>query len=469
MLTRTINLIPTLKGAPNVVVAHCDYYLINGEVKPLGDDIRQQILAANDAYAKQGLRVLAVAGRTLPDNLYQDLSQATNDTVEQALVFIGLSVMLDPPRKEVVAAAKLCHQAHIKIIMVTGDYSLTAESIAKKIGLVDPNQPLRVVTGEELGAMTDDDLKAALSGEIVFARMAPEQKYRVVNALQEMGEVVAVTGDGVNDAPALKKADIGVAMGVTGTDVAKEAADMILTDDNFASIVEAIREGRGVYANIRKFLLYILNSNMPEAIPSVLFLLSGGKIPLALTVMQILAIDLGTDMIPALGLGKQRVEAGIMERPPRKMSEHLINRQLVLKAFGWYGLLSSIISVIAFFYGNLMHGYSLANLPTSGNVYVQATTITLGAIIFCQIAAVLNIRYNQQTMFTRQFWDNSMITIGIIFEIALFLCLSYVPVLQSVFQTAPLNAHNWYFLMAIPIPLILIDEFRKWILRRQHQ
>ncbi len=318
--------------------------------------------------------------------------------------------------------------------------------------------------------MTDDDLKTALSGEIVFARMAPEQKYRVVNALQEMGEVVAVTGDGVNDAPALKKADIGVAMGVTGTDVAKEAADMILTDDNFASIVEAIREGRGVYANIRKFLLYILNSNMPEAIPSVLFLLSGGKIPLALTVMQILAIDLGTDMIPALGLGKQRVEAGIMDRPPRKMSEHLINRRLVFKAFGWYGLLSSIISVIAFFYGNLMHGYGLANLPTSGNVYVQATTITLGAIIFCQIAAVLNIRYNQQTMFTRQFsGDNSMITIGIIFEIALFLCLSYVPILQSVFQTAPLNAHDWYFLMAIPIPLILIDEFRKWLLRRQHQ
>lgn len=457
------------KGAPNVVVAHCDYYLINGEVKPLGDDIRQQILADNDAYAKQGLRVLAVAGRTLPDNLYHDLSQATNDTVEQALVFIGLSVMLDPPRKEVLAAAKLCHQAHIKIIMVTGDYSLTAESIAKKIGLVDSRQPLRVVTGEELGAMTDDDLKTALSGEIVFARMAPEQKYRVVNALQEMSEVVAVTGDGVNDAPALKKADIGVAMGVTGTDVAKEAADMILTDDNFASIVEAIREGRGVYANIRKFLLYILNSNMPEVIPSVLFLLSGGKIPLALTVMQILAIDLGTDMIPALGLGKQRVEAGIMDRPPRKMSEHLINRRLVFKAFGWYGLLSSIISVIAFFYGNLMHGYGLANLPTSGNVYVQATTITLGAIIFCQIAAVLNIRYNQQTMFTRQFWDNSMITIGIIFEIALFLCLSYVPILQSAFQTAPLNAHDWYFLMAIPIPLILIDEFRKWLLRRQHQ
>lgn len=314
--------------------------------------------------------------------------------------------------------------------------------------------------------MSDDELRQVLSGEVVFARMAPEQKYRIVDMLQQMGKTVAVTGDGVNDAPALKKADIGVAMGETGTDVAKEAADMILTDDNFASIVTAIREGRGVYANIRKFLLYILNSNMPEAIPSVFFLLSGGRIPLALTVMEILFIDLGTDMLPALGLGRENPEPGTMHQPPRSRHSHLINRALLGKAFGWYGLWSSIIAMGGFFMANYLHGHVYPDLPASGFDYRQATTLALGLIIFCQVANVLNIRYQFGTMFNRHFLTNSMIFIGIAFEIVLLICVSYVPLLQDVFGTEALYRQDWLMLVCVPLPLILIDELRRWIIRR---
>lgn len=455
------------KGAPNCVVDKCTSYLCDGKIQPITQEIKDKIIRANDGYAKDGLRVLAVAGRNLDQKIMDNLDLATIDTVERDLTFLGLTVMMDPPRAEVYKAARECRKAGIKVTMVTGDYGLTAKSIAREIGLTDPDKPLTVITGDALKTMPDEELRHYLEGEVVFARMAPEQKYRVVSMYEKMGKIVAATGDGVNDAPALKKANIGIAMGGTGTDVAKEAADMILTDDNFASIVGAIKEGRGVYSNIRKFLIYILNSNMPEAVPSVLFLLSGGAIPLALTVMEILFIDLGTDMIPALGLGREDPEKGIMDRPPRSPKDHLINKDVLAKAFLWYGLIASIIATVAFFIANFYRGHIFPNLPANGWDYRQATTVTLAAIIFCQIAAVLNIRYARQSMFNKYFFKNSMIFIGIIMEIVLLLCISYVPVFQSFFGTEPLNAHDWIMLVCIPLPLILIDELRKWILRKE--
>ena len=215
--------------------------------------------------------------------------------------------------------------------MVTGDSKLTAKSVAVQIGLT--SDKARVISGDELESMSDADLREALKGEVIFARVAPEQKYKVVKTLQENGEIVASTGDGVNDAPALKQADIGIAMGLSGTDVAKDAANIILTDDNFASIVAAIEEGRAVYSNIRKFLTYILTSNVPEAFPSILFLFSGCAIPLPMTVMQILTVDLGTDMLPALGLGEEAVDPDVMKQAPRQRNEHLLNRSVIIKAF----------------------------------------------------------------------------------------------------------------------------------------
>ena len=355
------------KGSLSDLLPHCDTIQENGKVRPLTQADKDAIDAANRKYAALGLRSIATAYREIPQaaDKEKQLDGLTIETAETKLTFVGLAIMSDPPRPEIYAAIKKCHNASIKIIMVTGDSSLTAKSIAVKIGLT--SDKARVVTGTELDAMSKADLKQALAGEIIFARVAPEQKYKIVSTLQEMGEIVASTGDGVNDAPALKKADIGVAMGVTGTDVAKDAADMILTDDNFASIVAAIEEGRTVYSNIQKFLIYILNSNLPEAVPSALFLFSRGAIPLPLTVMQILTVDLGTDMMPALGLGSEKAEPGIMDKPPRARNAHLMSRTVLWKAFAWYGLIASIISSGAYFFVNHLDGWPTHGLATSGS------------------------------------------------------------------------------------------------------
>ena len=343
--------------------------------------------------------------------------------------------------------------------MVTGDYGLTALSIAKKIGIVQGDDA-RVVSGLELAAMNDDQLKEALKGEIVFARVAPEQKYRVVNALQVLGEVVAVTGDGVNDAPALKKANIGVAMGISGTDVAKESADMILTDDHFVSIVHAVEEGRAVYRNIQKFLTYIFNSNTPEAVPSAFFLFSLGRIPLPLTVMQILAIDLGTDMVPALGLGVEPPEEGVMDKPPRRLSDRLLNRQLLIKAFVWYGLIEAALAMGAFFLNYWVNQGNLNYLASSGPLYREATTMTLGAIIFTQIGMAMNSRKGRGSIFQIKPFANRIISLGIVLEIVLFIILSYVPLFHTLFNTAPIGLDDWLYLLACPFVIMALEEIR---------
>ena len=455
------------KGSLSDLLPHCDTIQENGKVRPLTQADKDAIDAANRKYAALGLRSIATAYREIPQaaDKEKQLDGLTIETAETKLTFVGLAIMSDPPRPEIYAAIKKCHNASIKIIMVTGDSSLTAKSIAVKIGLT--SDKARVVTGTELDAMSKADLKQALAGEIIFARVAPEQKYKIVSTLQEMGEIVASTGDGVNDAPALKKADIGVAMGVTGTDVAKDAADMILTDNNFASIVAAIEEGRTVYSNIQKFLIYILNSNLPEAVPSALFLFSRGAIPLPLTVMQILTVDLGTDMMPALGLGSEKAEPGIMDKPPRARNAHLMSRTVLWKAFAWYGLIASIISSGAYFFVNHLDGWPAHGLATSGSTYVMATTMTLAAIIFCQIAAAMNCRTENASVFKVGLFANRLVWFGIIFEIFLLALLSYTPFLQELFHTGPLALTDWIFLAIIPIPLFLIEEGRKWLNRRR--
>lgn len=457
-----------IKGAPKEVLELCTGIYINGKRENMTDGQRAKAMEANDSYAKNGLRVLAVAYRTLSkeDNLPTAMSAYTPEIIEQNMTFVGLVVMADPPRPEVADAVKLCHKANIRIIMITGDYGLTAESIAKRIGIVEGEHP-RIISGMELEKMPDEELKEALKGEVIFARVAPEQKYRVVCSLQEMGHIVAVTGDGVNDSPALKKADIGVAMGISGTDVAKEAADMILTDDNFASIVRAIEEGRAVYSNIRKFILYILNSNMPEGVPSAAFLFSRGGIPLPLTVMQILSIDLGTDMMPALGLGTELPEEGVMDKPPRTQNETLLNKHVILKGFLWYGMLESIVAMCAYLFVNLVNGWPNVPLASSGLVYREATTMTLAAIVFCQVGMVLNCRTEKQSVFSVGLFSNKRVLQGIVFEILLISAIIYVPFLQGVFQTAPIGLKEWAFLVVLPPIILFIEEIRKAISRRK--
>lgn len=458
-----------VKGAPKEVMKLSEYIRANGEVQPMTQEMRNCIMEANDGYARSGLRVLAVAYRLLhkDDKIPTALSAYTTEIIEQDLIFVGLVVMADPPRPEVAAAVAECRTAGIRIIMITGDYGLTAESIAKRIGIVKEPNP-RVVSGLELEELSDEQLKEYLKDEIIFARVAPEQKLRVVTNLQEMGEIVAVTGDGVNDSPALKKADIGVAMGIAGTDVAKEAADMILTDDNFASIVHAIEEGRAVYSNIRKFMLYILNSNMPEAVPSAMFLFSRGAIPLPLTVMQILTIDLGTDMLPALGLGAEKPEKGIMELPPRNQNEPLLNRKIIIKAFLWYGLLASAASAFSYFFVNILAGWPNQPLAGEGDpIYIKATTMSLAAIVFCQIGAVFNCRTEKQSIFKVGMFANKQVNVGIVFEVLLIAFLIYTPAMQNVFHTASINLPDWLLLCIWPPIILGIEEIRKAILRKK--
>ncbi|MCX8725161.1 MULTISPECIES: cation-translocating P-type ATPase [Lactobacillus] len=455
----TQNIIFT-KGSFSDVIKQCDQIQVDGQVRAMTKEDQDLAKKRNAGYAAKGLRSMAMAYRIIDQTT--DVNKLTIETAENHLVFVGLTTMSDPPRPEIYNAVKRCHEAGIKIIMVTGDSKLTAKTVAVQIGLT--SDAARVISGDELNTMSEDELREALKGEVIFARVAPEQKYKVVKTLQENGEIVASTGDGVNDAPALKQADIGIAMGMTGTDVAKDAANIILTDDNFASIVAAIEEGRAVYSNIRKFLTYILTSNVPEAFPSILFLLSGGLIPLPMTVMQILTVDLGTDMLPALGLGGEPVDPDVMKQPPRKRNEHLLNRSVIVKAFLWYGLISSIISVSAYFFVNMQNGWPHVPLAGSGSVYMRATTMVLGAIIFSQIANVLNCRTNKVSIFKKGLFTNRSIWYGIIFEILLFLVLTVTPGLQQLFNTTRLLPVDWLFLFCLPIPLVLIDEIKKWAL-----
>jgi Ca2+-transporting ATPase len=460
------NRLAYVKGAPKEVLALCTSIRLDGQERRLDDALRAQIVSANDDYARHGLRVLAVAERGLAGSATQRAgpSQYTAETVERDLTFLGLIAMMDPPRPEVAEAVEKCHHAGIRIIMITGDYGLTAESIARRIGIVKGAQP-RILTGVELDTLDDAVLREALQREVIFARVAPEHKLRVVSVLKDVGHIVAVTGDGVNDAPALKKADIGVAMGVAGTDVAKEAADMILTDDNFASIVNAVEEGRAVYSNIRKFATYVFTSNVPEAVPFVAMLFSRGAIPLPLTVMQVLSVDLGTDMVPAIALGAEPPEAGVMDRPPRSQQEPLLNRPLLLRALLWLGIIESVASMSGYFFINWLHGWPHGPLAAGGALYRMATTMTLACIVTTQIGSVFACRTDRTSIFKIGFLTNRLILVGIAVELALLSLLMYVPFLQNIFNTAPIGLAGWAYAFAWAPVMFLAEEARKALLR----
>lgn len=463
-----------IKGAPRETLELCTRQWRDGQEIALDDAERARIIEANDAYARRGLRVLAVAMRQMAfDRLVTSASAYTVETVERDLTFLGLVAMMDPPRPEVAAAVEQSHRAGIRIIMITGDYGLTAESIARRIGIVRQGQ-VRIVTGTELDGMDAAQLVAALQGEVIFARVAPEQKLRVVEALQSLGHIVAVTGDGVNDAPALKRADIGVAMGIAGTDVAKEAADMILTNDNFASIVEAVEEGRAVYANIKKFATYIFTSNTPEAVPFILFALTGARIPLALNVMHILSVDLGTDMVPALALGAEPPEPGLMDRPPRKLSEHVITPKMLARAYLWLGLWQSLAVMSAFFWMFWTNGHwgQWLDLPSEGTLYRAATGMALATVVATQIGNLFAQRSERLSVFRLRWFNNPLLWVGIASELVVILLITYAPFMQRFIGTAAFSPRYWLFIFAWTPVLLLADELRKavarWLERRGH-
>jgi calcium-translocating P-type ATPase len=447
------------KGAPEAVLPLCDRVRERDAVVPLTDERRARLTVEIERMADRGLRVLAFADRPVSDA--EDRSG-----LEHGLILSGLVGLEDPPRAEVPAAIRKCREAGIRVVMITGDHPHTALAIAREIDLVRSPSPA-VITGDEIRRLSDTQLQLAVAEpEVVFARVTADQKLRIVVALQARKEIVAVTGDGVNDAPALKKADIGIAMGLAGTDVAREAADMVLLDDNFASIVAAVEEGRAVFDNIRKFLTYILTSNIPELVPYLAFALF--KIPLPLTIIQILAVDLGTDMLPALALGAEAPNHAVMRRPPRPRSARLLDRALLFRAYVFLGGLEAVAAMSAFFFVLAAGGWAYGDrLSAVDPLYPQATTACLSAIIVMQVVNVLLCRDDRASAFSLGLFGNPLILVGIAAELALIVLIDYTSWGNRLFGTAPISLSVWLYVIPFALGMLALEEGRKWIVRRR--
>jgi calcium-translocating P-type ATPase len=456
------------KGAPEELIPRCTGLSTGPQTRPLTAQDRADLTDRVNRWALEGLRVLAVADRSLP---FDGAPSLTREEAESGLTLTGLVAMEDPPRPEVAAAVHRCHTAGLRLIVVTGDHGLTARHIAQAVGIGGPDTP--VITGAELDRMPEAELDRLLNShrELIFARSSPEAKLRVADALRDQGHVIAMTGDGVNDAPALRRADIGVAMGLSGTDVAREAATMVLTDDNFATIVKAIEAGRQVYDNVRKFIVYIFAHATPEVVPFLIYALSGGRVPLPLTVMQILAIDLGTETFPALALGREPPEPGIMDRPPRERGQNVINRVMLARAWGLLGGVSALLVTALFFItltsGGWRPGAAVATGPLH-LVWQQATTMTFLGIVACQIGTGIAARTQLASLWSVGFTTNPLLLWGILFEIAFAAAVVLVPALQIVFGTA--TPQLWQVALLVPLPVIVwgVDETWRWLARRAH-
>ncbi len=448
------------KGSPEGVLDRCARALWDGREVQLDARIRQSIVEADNALAAQGLRVLAVARRHLASAL------VAQDEVEQRLIFLGLVAMADPPRPEVTQAVASCHTAGIRIFMVTGDYGLTAEAVARRVGILGEG-PARIVSGTDLDQMSDGELVDALEGDeqVLFARVRPEHKLRIVATLESVGEVVAVTGDGANDAPALKRASVGVAMGEGGTDVARAASVMVLLDDSFASIARAVELGRAVYQNIRRFLAYLFSHNLAELAPILAATFVGFPL-VPLSALQVLAIDLGSDVLPALALGAERPEPGTMARPPRATSEHLFS-WTVVRRFLFLGTIQSAGVVFAFFWRIHSAHLPYASFTSVNPTYREALTMSQAGIVVSQFFNSFTVRTDHQSVLKIGLFSNPLLVAAGLLGLGFMAAVSYVPALQGVFHTAALRLSDWLVLGAFGLMLLLADEARKaWNRRR---
>ena len=457
------------KGAPEVVLDRCDRILDRGARRPLSPADRAGIAGVVEHEARRGLRVLAVAERLPHDG---EPVPDSRETAEQRLCLLGLVALLDPPRPHVADAIEKAHTAGIRVHVVTGDNGLTAAEIAHRVGIGGPGEAY-VVSDGALEAMSEADLDDVLTAgpEAVFARSAPEAKLRIADALRDLGQVVAMTGDGVNDAPALRRADIGIAMGRSGTEVAREAATMVLTDDDFASIVAAIEAGRRAYDNVKKFITYIFAHLLPELVPFVVFALCGGAVPLPLTVMQILAIDLGTDTLPALALAREPSEPGIMRRPPRKRSRGVIDRALLARAWGFLGVIAAALVMGGYFLALTRAGWHPGDPTGPGtalhHAYQQATTTAWLGIVACQIGAAFAARTDHASLREVGLFSNRPL-LGAIGVSLLFAALVvYLPPLHTVFGTAALSPSQLAVVAPFPFLVWGADELRRAHRRRR--
>jgi Ca2+-transporting ATPase len=431
------------KGATDVMLEKADTMWINGELLPID---RNKLITANNEMAERGLRVLCIAMRrwdTLPDSV-------TCEIVEIKLSILGLVGMMDPPREEVKEAVNLCKTAGIRPVMITGDHPVTARAIAERVGFLEPEDHDNVITGQELDRLSLAEFEEKVENIRVYARVAPEQKLKIVKALQDKGQFVAMTGDGVNDAPALKRADIGVAMGITGTDVSKEAAHMILLDDNFATIVRAVQEGRKIYDNIRKFIRYLLTTNSGEI--WTLFLAPILGLPVPLLPIHLLWVNLVTDGLPALALSVEPAEGDVMKRPPRHPKESIFAHGLGLHAI-WVGILMGVIVLS-------IQAWSLAN------VAAHWQTMVFTVLCLTQLGHVLAIRSERQSLFTMGLFSNKPLLGAIVLTFLLQMAIIYIPAMNRIFKTEPLTAGELLIAVAASSIVFFAVELEKLIVRR---
>lgn len=437
--------VAAIKGAPDIILDLCtEYQRIEDHPAPLTDEVRRQILDANEKMAQQALRVLAVAFRVERD----EVDEVTPEVVERDFTFVGLLGMIDPPRLQVRPAIETARQAGIRTVMITGDFPETAHAIAKEISLLEPGH--RVVAGSELEQMDDVTLQREVMQTGVFARVSPEHKVRIVDGLKLNHQIVAMTGDGVNDAPALKRADIGVAMGITGTDVAKETADMVLTDDNYASIVAAVEQGRVIYSNIRKFVFYLLSCNLAEIAVIFISILAG--LPSPLTAIQLLWLNLVTDGAPALALGMEKGDPDTMTRPPRPTSESIINRAMRLR-IGIQTVAISIVTLTAYLIG-LSHRNEQSAL---------AGTMAFVTLSFSELLRAFTARSENYPMIRIGLFSNVWMILSVGSSLALLLMVIYVPFFQPIFNTVPLTLVQWKVLLPLLIIPAIVAECSKWV------
>ncbi|MBN8582831.1 MAG: cation-translocating P-type ATPase, partial [Anaerolineae bacterium] len=426
------------KGAPEIILDNCDSILTTSGVKKLDDATRKQVVDTAREFASQALRVLGIASK--PD--------AVLESAQTGMTFLGLAGMIDPPRPEAKEAIAVCESAGIRAVMITGDHPLTAQAVARELGLLKTG---RVVTGAELDDISDEDFKREVETIDVYARVSPAHKLRVVTALQANEHIVAMTGDGVNDAPALKKADIGIAMGITGTDVTKEAAAMTLTDDNFASIVAAVEEGRGVFGNIKKYLMYLLSSNIGE-----IGLMAGSALlglPLPLTAVQILYVNLATDGLPALALAVDPAEKDLMKRNPRNQKTGIFTRPVIALMLAG-GIWSTVINLGLFIWA-----------MNSGRSQEEAMTMTFVSLVLVQFFKAYNFRSDRHSVFNRPF-ENKWLNTAVLWEAVLLLLIVYVPALHEPFNTFSLPLIDWVIIGALSLTISPVLEFVKWMERK---
>jgi P-type Ca2+ transporter type 2C len=472
-----------VKGAPEVLLAKCRHLQEDGKIVPLGEDRRAEISQRNEALAGQALRVLAIATRKLPasslglDPLAKRQSHIElPESIEDDLVLLGLVGMIDPPRAEAKAAVATAKRAHIRSVMITGDHPATAQAIARELDIFEPGA--RLVTGTELRNMSDADLDRIVEEVRVFARVDPEHKLRIVGALQRKGHIVAMTGDGINDAPALKTANIGVAMGITGTDVSKEAADMVLTDDNFASIVKAIEEGRGIYDNIRKYLIYLLSSNAGELMTMFAGVMFAGLLGLTsvdaglflpLLAAQLLWINLVTDGPPALALGIDPKDPDVMQREPRQRGTGVLTTQdwWRLAGIGLVMMVGTLAVLDAYYPGGLFTLFAAGTGPNAADE-THARTMAFTTLMMFQLFNVFNCRSTWRSAFGGLF-ENRWLLGAVALSLFTHVLVIYVPVLQNAFHTVALSGLDWAIATGVAATLLVVMELVKLALRRERR